>query len=87
MGLLGRHLNRPESAEQQEVWAGLYNWFLRNQTPLFEAVQNSLYHEDQFESRTLSSTQIYGTPLHVSVSSLEKYRQCPYSYFLRYGLR
>ncbi len=87
MGLLGRHLSRPEPAAQQEIWASLYNWFLRNQTPLFEAVQYSMMHEEQLQDRTLSSTQIYGTPLHVSVSSLEKYRQCPYSYFLRYGLR
>lgn len=87
MGLLGHHLSRPETAEQQEIWAGLYNWFLRNKTPLFEAVRYSLTHEEQFENRSLMSSQIYGTPLHVSVSSLEKYRQCPYSYFLRYGLR
>ena len=87
MGLLGRHLSRPEPAEQQEIWASLYNWFLRNQTPLFEAVQYSLLHEENLKDRTLSSTQIYGVPLQVSVSSLEKYRQCPYSYFLRYGLR
>ncbi len=87
MGLLGSHLNRQETAQQQEIWSELYNWFLRHHTPLFEAVQHSLTHEEQLEQRSLTSTQIYGTPLHLSVSALEKYRQCPYGYFLTYGLR
>lgn len=87
MGLLGSHLSRQETPEQQEIWSELYNWFLRHQTPLFEAVQRSLTHEEQLAQRSLVSTQIYGTPLHLSVSALEKYRQCPYSYFLTYGLR
>ncbi|MBQ3510106.1 MAG: helicase-exonuclease AddAB subunit AddB [Peptococcaceae bacterium] len=87
MGLLGSHLSSREVPEQQDIWAELYNWFLRHQIPLFEAVQHSLSHEMQLEQRSLTSTQIYGMPLHLSVSALEKYRQCPYSYFLTYGLR
>ena len=87
MGLLGSHLSSKEAPEEQDVWAELYNWYLRHKTPLFEAVQHSLTHEQQMDSRSLNSTQIYGTPLHLSVSALEKYRQCPYGYFLTYGLR
>lgn len=87
MGLLGSHLRAAQPPEQQELWAELYNWFLAHPTPLFQQVQRSLQHEAQLAQRQLSSTQIYGTPLQLSVSALEKYRQCPYSYFLTYGLR
>ncbi len=87
MGLLGAHLMQQETSEQQEIWLELYNWFQRHHTPLFAAVQSSLTHEAQLEHRSLTSTQIYGTSLHLSVSALEKYRQCPYGYFLTYGLR
>ena len=87
MGLLGSHLTAAEPPERQEIWAELYNWFLEHPTPLFHQVRHSLQHEEQLTQRQLSSTQVYGTPLHLSVSALEKYRQCPYSYFLTYGLR
>ncbi len=87
MGLLGSHLSQPLTAEQQALWAEVYNWFLQNQTPLFETVQRSFRHEALQMQCSLNSTQIYGTPMHLSVSALERYRQCPYSYFLTYGLR
>ena len=31
--------------------------------------------------------KLYGNPLKVSVSKLEKYRSCPFSFYLEYGLR
>lgn len=87
MGLLGAHLTRAERPEAQEIWAGLYNWFLEHPTPLFDRVRQSLLHEEGSIGQQLSSTELYGTPLRLSVSALERYRQCPYSYFLTYGLR
>lgn len=87
MGLLGSHLTAAEPPEEQELWAELYNWFLAHPTALFEQVRRSLRHEAQLARRQLGSTELYGTPLHLSVSALERYRRCPYSYFLTYGLR
>lgn len=87
MGLLGAHLRKPENEETQEIWAELYNWFVDHPTALFDSVCDSLKHEEQLAARTLHSTEIYGEPLRLSVSALEKYRLCPYNYFLTYGLR
>lgn len=84
-GLLGMHLMQ-EAQEQPQIWGQLYNWFLHHSTPLFDAVQNSLQHEQVLRAKQLQ-TNLFGSPLRVSVSSLERYRQCPYSYFLSYGLR
>ncbi len=87
MGLLGSHLTKPETPENQLLWAELYQWFAQQHTPLFQHVCQSLEHEAQFSARRLQNTALYGNPLRLSVSALERYRQCPYSYFLSYGLR
>ena len=87
LGLLGSHLSKADEPEQQELWSELYHWFDHHPTPLFHHVCQSLTHEESLARRQLTSTQIYGKPLHLSVSALERYRQCPYSYFLTYGLR
>ena len=84
-GLLGMHLMQ-ENPEQPQIWGQLYNWFLHHSTPLFDAVQNSLQHEAILTAKQLK-TDLFGSSIRVSVSSLERYRQCPYSYFLSYGLR
>ena len=32
-------------------------------------------------------SKLYGNPLRVSISKLEQYKQCPFSFYLKYGLR
>ena len=86
MGLLGSHLTAAEPPGGRKYGQNCIIGFW-NIPPLFHQVRHSLQHEEQLTQRQLSSTQVYGTPLHLSVSALEKYRQCPYSYFLTYGLR
>jgi len=87
VGLLGAHLTKAEPSETQQVWAGLYQWFVEHPTILFDRVRQSLTHREQLAQRQLNNTALYGSPLRLSVSALERYRQCPYSYFLTYGLR
>ena len=87
MGLLGVHLTRPEPKETREVWASLYNWFYQHPNPLFCQIRESLLHEEKLGECKLNHTELYGNPIRLSVSALERYRQCPYSYFLTYGLR
>ena len=87
MGLLGVHLTRPEPKETRLLWASLYNWFQDHPEPLFDQIKESLRHEDKPLECKLTHTELYGDPIRLSVSALERYRQCPYSYFLSYGLR
>ncbi len=91
LGLLGSHLaaevNERDGKSESRVWQDLYQWFDHHSTPLFERVQQSIAHEEQLDYCNLESTQLFGSPLRLSVSALEKYRQCPYGYFLQYGLR
>ncbi len=86
-GLLGARMTKAQPAGEQAVWAELYRWFEAHPTPLFRSVEASLRHGARLETHHLQETALYGTPLRLSVSALECYRGCPYSYFLRYGLR
>lgn len=89
LGLLGSHLKQVQSEEEtQEVWHELYNWFLDRPTRLFQTIQQSLKHQQHLKpKRLLQADLLYGNPLHLSVSAIERYRNCPYSYFLQRGLR
>ena len=91
LGLLGGHLTQQHSgkyrSEKDDIWADLYRWFEEHPDDAFVSVKNSLTHASRLEACQLSNTELFGSPMRLSVSALEKYRQCPYGYFLRYGLR
>lgn len=87
LGLLGSHLSgqREESAA---VWTAAYRWYQQSDIPLFAMVQESLFHQRRFDQQKLTAAdQLYGKPLRLSVSAIERYQMCPYSYFLSYGLQ
>ncbi len=86
LGLLGGRLTTQQTADTQDLWLDLYHWFDDNADNAFKCVVESLSHATRLESCSLHHTEVFGTPMRLSVSALEKYRQCPYSYFLRYGL-
>ena len=87
LGLLGSHLSHDTRCEDETIWTDLYHWFENHGDSKFCSVRQSVLHETMLEEKMLTHTALFGSPLYLSVSALEKYRQCPYGYFLRYGLR
>jgi ATP-dependent helicase/nuclease subunit B len=79
-----------EGKEANAIWWDVYRWY-KDKDDWKERCRSAfagLSYSNQVEK--VNSTKIkslYGTPLQFSVSRLEKYAQCPFSYYVQYGLK
>lgn len=67
----------------------VYKWYKDKQGRLEKELFYNIENEDYFKHKLSKEVvdKLYGNELFVSVSKLEKYVQCPYSYFLRYNVK
>lgn len=90
-GLLAGEMRRAATGgEIAALWWDVYNNLLENARfrPLLNVVVRGLLHE--IKARPLPRsvvTRLYGRALQGSVSRLERFRACPFSYFAGYGLK
>lgn len=69
-------------------WKDVYNWYLENETDKLKNVCMALDYKNTIEYMSKQTTKkLYGENINGSVSKLEKYVSCPFSYYLKYGLR
>lgn len=85
------NLRRLQNQEKIEpIWASVYNWYNTNDNwneKLKIAIKG---FEDKNDAEKISSNNIkrlYGSTLKTSVSRLEQYKKCPFSFHLKYGLK
>ncbi len=68
----------------------LYNYYISNER-WEERLRNSMkalnYKNEPEELSKESIKELYGDTLKTSISKLEKYKSCPFSYYLKYGLK
>ncbi|MCT4595815.1 MAG: helicase-exonuclease AddAB subunit AddB [Anaeromicrobium sp.] len=82
--------NYVDGNDISENWFHVYNWY-KNEPgwkDLSEQVINGLFYknkENYIYER--DAKNLYNVPIHASVSRLEKFVNCPFSHFIRYGLR
>lgn len=71
-------------------WIHAYQWYLQ-QEPWKEKLKHAtsaLAHTNQVDKLSLDQVRgLYGKTIRNSVTSLETYSQCPFRYFVRYGLK
>ena len=73
-----------------DIWYTIYEYY-KNQNEWYSKVQQDLQGIDytnipeNINKETIQ--KLYGNTLNASVSKLEKFAQCPFSYYLQYGLR
>ena len=73
-----------------DIWYTIYEYY-KNQNEWYSKVQQDLQGIDytnipeNINKETIE--KLYGNTLNASVSKLEKFAQCPFSYYLQYGLR
>ena len=81
-------LKNKESIE--DIWYIVYNWYQTNpewKKRLDQDMQGLLYTNIPNKLKKENMDKLYGNTLHTSVSRLEQYRRCPFSYYLQYGLK
>ena len=76
--------------EIDEIWYQIYNYY-KNQEKWKKKLQEDLeglrYTNIPEDIKKENIDKLYGNTLRTSISRLEKYRCCPFSYYLQYGLK
>lgn len=73
-----------------EFWWDVYSWYCEKETwqRVKDGVVTGLFHVNQdFYINSSFAKRLYSFPIKSSVSRFEKYIQCPFSHFVKYGLR
>ena len=70
------------------AWENLYLWFLHNKPEKLLKVQSGFDYQNTIEYLDkMHSKRLYGAEIQGSVSRLEAYANCPFSFYLKYGLQ
>ena len=78
-----------EGKEIEDIWFQIYKAFEEDQRwkGKVETLKKAITKTNTPEPITKENSEnLYGNTLHTSVSRLEQYCSCPFSYFLQYGL-
>ena len=73
-----------------EIWYQIYNYYKEQEEwnkKLTSDMQGLNYTNLPEKIKQENIDKLYGNTLKTSISRLEKYRGCPFSYYLQYGLR
>lgn len=76
--------------ETNPLWWNVYNWFIEQkewQEPLNRVISGLFYENKEENLHAEIANKLYGSILKTSVSRMEKFRACPFSHFLQYGLK
>ncbi len=86
--MLSNIRNYYDGKEIEDKWENAYLWYLNNQKDRLLKAQNGLDYKNTIEYLDNNhSKKLYGSEIYTSVSRLETYTNCPFSFFLRYGLK
>lgn len=79
-----------ETNQIEDIWKEIYQYY-KNQDQWNIKLQKDLeginYTNLPKDIKPETIQKLYGNTITASVSKLEKYKSCPFSYFLQYGLR
>lgn len=73
-----------------EIWYAIYQYYKQKigwQAKLQDDLQGLSYTNLPQDIKKENIQKLYGNTLNTSVSRLEQYRRCPFSYYLQYGLK
>lgn len=73
-----------------DIWIDVYNWYINNKKwkeKLIQSLEGLTYSNTAQKITKENIEQLYGTTLKTSISRLEQYRNCPFSFHLKYGLK
>ena len=88
--LLKNIRNFKNGDEIEEIWKATFNWYMQNEKwrGKLNLIINEYESKKNIEKITPKNIQrLYGNILKTSVSRLEQYRRCPFSFHLKYGLK
>lgn len=91
LAYLGAKLRQAKEGQPIDpLWWDVYYWLLHDARGKegLEKVIKGLFHTNQVNPiNPALAKKLFGNPLRVSVSRLEKFQACPFAHFANYGLR
>ena len=72
------------------IWLDVYKYYKDSEkySDLTSRIIEGIYYTNQVEKVDIEKLKkLYGDNMYFSVSRLEKYAQCPFAYFVQYGLK
>ncbi|MGV8906815.1 MAG: PD-(D/E)XK nuclease family protein [Acetobacterium sp.] len=78
------------SAEEAALWEIVQSWYQNSDIygELYETLAETLnYQGIPGEITAQDATKLYGNSMRTSISRLERFRQCPFSHYVKYGLK
>lgn len=80
--------NFTQGEEIEPIWFDVYNYYQANyKTKLESAIKALQYKNEPEKLKQNKLEKLYGDTLKTSVSRLEQYQACAFSYYLKYGLK
>ncbi len=77
-----------EGKQIEPVWFHLYSYYAINEKDKLEnALRATKYQNIPEKIQKENINKLYGNTLKTSISRLEKYKSCAFSYYLKYGLK
>lgn len=84
-------INKIQSGEKVDnIWYEIYKIYANDEQykAKLEKSLKALYYKNEVEPINESNIlKLYGNTMKTSVSKLEQYRKCPFSFYLKYGLK
>lgn len=91
LGYLALRLSQAKKGKDiNPVWWKIYNLYLGEdkwKLPLKTIVAGLFFQQQENKLMLSQIKKLYGNVMRTSISRLEKYKACPFSYFLNYGLK
>ena len=85
-----KNIRKFENGEKiDDIWIDVYNWYNTNQywkNKLSSSIEGLKYSNKAENISAENIKKLYAGTLRTSVSKLEQYRKCPFSFHLKYGL-
>ena len=79
-----------DGAKIYDEWLDVYDWYYNNEEwqEKLRLIINGLFHYNQEENISKSyAKNLYNAPFKSNISSLETFVNCPFSYFIKKGLK
>ena len=87
-GALALQMGDAAPGKPRGMWGGVYQWYQSNEQRRTELLTRAVSYTNaaqQLPERQMA--RLYKDGIHTSVSRLERYSQCPFSYFIEYTLK
>ncbi|MFL0267148.1 helicase-exonuclease AddAB subunit AddB [Candidatus Clostridium radicumherbarum] len=82
--------NEVDGKEVSSLWKYTYNWYMEKpewKEKCERAFSGINFNNQVQEVSTEKIKNLYGLPLKLNISRLEKYVECPFAYYVQYGLK